>query len=526
MSTDRMVELRLLGRVSYDDALALQHGFVEGDADYVLVLEHPHVYTLGRRADPAHVLVDVEARGAQRRVVDRGGDVTYHGPGQVVCYPVVDLDEDPGAGPRHVAALEDAVLAVLAPLLETTSCGGVGRLEGHPGVFVGVDTGRPAKLAAVGVRSARNAAGQRRSTHGIALNVSCDLDRFAAIVPCGLRFEVTSLEALGVSSSIVEVARLLGEAVAASLRPGVGVRTAASMTGPAHGDRSAPIAVRRLVQAGVDPSASLAMSQRKPEWLRAPLKLTAGVLSTSKAVRGARLVTVCEEAGCPNLSECWSEGTATFMVNGERCTRNCGFCQVDTRRPLPLEVDEPERVAAAVAALGLRHAVVTCVARDDLDDGGASAIAATIGAIREANPTTGVEVLISDCQGDPASLQVIFDAEPEVLNHNLETVARLQRAVRPSASYARSLAVLARAKAAGLVTKSGLMVGLGEQRSEVEVALADLAAVGVCPSSPSGSTSVPRPGTCPSSATGRPRSSRTSGRGPEGWASPTWSARR
>jgi lipoic acid synthetase len=195
-------------------------------------------------------------------------------------------------------------------------------------------------------------------------------------------------------------------------------------------------------------------------------------------MRDLSLVTVCEEAGCPNIFECWSDGTATFMINGERCTRACGFCLVDTRHPLPLDADEPARVAEAVTRMGLRHAVITAVARDDLDDGGSAAFAATIAAIRARTPSVRVEVLIPDCKGDPASLATIFDAAPDVLNHNIETVARLQRAVRPSASYARSLAVLARAKHAGLTTKSGLILGMGEREDEVLATLGDLRAVG------------------------------------------------
>ncbi len=189
---------------------------------------------------------------------------------------------------------------------------------------------------------------------------------------------------------------------------------------------------------------------------------------------------MCEEAGCPNIFDCWADGTATFMFNGERCTRACGFCLVDTRRPLAPDPAEPDHVAEAVARMGLRFVVLTAVARDDLADGGAAGFAATIDAIR-APPTrsVGIEVLIPDCKGDPDALDVIFDARPDVLNHNLETVARLQRTVRPSASYARSLAVLARARAAGLTTKSGLMVGLGESADELEGALADLHGVGV-----------------------------------------------
>jgi lipoyl synthase len=235
----------------------------------------------------------------------------------------------------------------------------------------------------------------------------------------------------------------------------------------------------KLAEAGVDPACTLPLEARKPPWLRANAHMGSEFRSLRKTVRGLGLVTVCEEAGCPNIFECWADGTATFMINGDRCTRACGFCQVNTAKPLPLDPGEPERVAEAVARLHLAHAVVTCVARDDLEDGGASGFAATIDAIRRRCPGTAVEVLISDCKGDPRSLGRIFEQRPDVLNHNVETVPRLQRAVRPSASYARSLAVLARAKDAGLTTKSGFMLGLGETEPEVLGVLADLQAIGV-----------------------------------------------
>ena len=237
--------------------------------------------------------------------------------------------------------------------------------------------------------------------------------------------------------------------------------------------------LRRLRKAGVDPDGGLSIHSRKPEWLRIQAHMGQEFQSLRTLTEDLRLVTVCEEAGCPNIFECWASGTATFMVNGERCTRACGFCLIDTRKPLALDPSEPDRVAEAVVRLGLHHAVVTCVARDDLADGGARAIAQTVHAIRDRSPETAVEVLISDLKGDPSSLQLIIDARPDVLNHNVETVARLQRAVRPSAGYLRSLAVLARSVAAGLTTKSGLMVGLGEDVDEVHETLADLAAVGV-----------------------------------------------
>ena len=203
------------------------------------------------------------------------------------------------------------------------------------------------------------------------------------------------------------------------------------------------------------------------------------VLELKRTIRDLDLVTVCEDAGCPNLSECWSDGTATFMVLGERCTRACGFCLVDTRKPMPPAADEPERVAAAIERMDLDHAVLTMVARDDLVDGGMAHVAACVESIRLRRPATRVETLISDAKGDEAALALLFAVRPDVLNHNVETVARLQRAVRPSAGYARSLGVLARAKAAGLTTKTGFMVGLGETDDEIVGLLADLADLGV-----------------------------------------------
>jgi lipoic acid synthetase len=293
---------------------------------------------------------------------------------------------------------------------------------------------------------------------------------------------VTSLRAEGIDVAMDEVVEAFVARAAALFADGCVERhdvvtgPAAVSASPTTGER--PL-LRRLRQAGVAPEEGLDIAQRKPTWVRVPVRIGKGYRELGATIRDLGLVTVCEEAGCPNIYECWADGTATFMINGERCTRACGFCQVDTRHPLPLSPDEPERVASAVERMALGHAVVTCVARDDLADGGAGAMAQTITAIRGRNPATTVEVLISDCRGDAASLDTIFEARPDVLNHNIETVARLQRAVRPSAGYARSLGVLARAAHAGLVTKSGLMVGLGEREDEVVATMADLRGVGV-----------------------------------------------
>ena len=223
----------------------------------------------------------------------------------------------------------------------------------------------------------------------------------------------------------------------------------------------------------------LVTGERLPRWVIGKGSYGPGYVAVRALMREKSLATVCEEAACPNISRCWSRGTATFMINGASCTRACGFCLVDTSKPQPLDEHEPARVAKAVADMNLSYAVVTAVARDDLADGGARAFAETIAAIRARRPATRVEVLIPDCKGEPTALDTIFAARPDVLNHNVETVPRLQRAVRPSASYARSLAVLARAGKAGLTTKSSILVGMGETVDEIVETMADLRAVGV-----------------------------------------------
>ena len=220
---------------------------------------------------------------------------------------------------------------------------------------------------------------------------------------------------------------------------------------------------------------------RRPEWLKIRLNDGANVTDVRRLMRGLTLNTVCEEARCPNLNECWHHRTATFMILGSICTRACGFCAVTTGRPTELDLEEPLRVAEAVQQLGLRHVVVTSVARDDLQDGGASIFAETIRQVRRLSPGTSIEVLIPDFGGDAASLKLVMDARPNILNHNLETVARLSDSVRSKAKYPRSLEVLRRAKEMDgtIYTKSGMMLGLGEEWDEVVQTLRDLRGVGV-----------------------------------------------
>jgi len=214
---------------------------------------------------------------------------------------------------------------------------------------------------------------------------------------------------------------------------------------------------------------------RKPDWLRAKLPAGPAYQETRRMVEASKLHTVCQSAQCPNLGECWSRGTATVMILGNICTRSCHFCAIQNGRPTEHDLGEPARVADAVAQLGLRHCVITSVARDDLRDGGAGVWAATIRAVRYRNPHCAIEVLVPDFVGRTDQVDLVLDARPDIFNHNLETVERLQRPVRVQARYDRSRAVVRHAKGRGFTTKTGLMLGLGEQPEEIEQCLRDIA---------------------------------------------------
>ncbi|WP_276961473.1 MULTISPECIES: lipoyl synthase [Ferrimicrobium] len=468
---------RWLGRVGYEDALVFQQRLREGTSSHLLLLEHPHVYTMGVRTDPAHLLVDPATVNATSCWTDRGGDITYHGPGQLVGYPIIDVPTGPDSTPQYVHTLEASLIALLATYGITAFT-----LKEFPGVWVG-PADAPRKIAAIGVKLSRG-----RSMHGFALNVHTDLAMFEHIVPCGIADKaVTSMEAEGVRVSLPEIARAYAKEFAAHFAfervdyQGVDDASQVAVMPQRLSSQSALTSRlnQRLAKAGFAFETAVPYVSRKPEWVRSEVNLGTEYRSLQHLVRDLNLVTVCEEAGCPNIYECWKDGTATFMINGERCTRACGFCLVDTSKPLPLDPSEPSRVAQAVAALKLSFAVITAVARDDLRDGGAFAFAETIRSIREINPACAVEVLIPDFKGDHSSLETVLEARPDVLNHNLETALRLHRAVRPSANYVRSLTVLARAKEFGLTTKSGLIVGMGESVQELKSVMRDIRAVGV-----------------------------------------------
>jgi lipoic acid synthetase len=233
------------------------------------------------------------------------------------------------------------------------------------------------------------------------------------------------------------------------------------------------LAVKTVLSAAFHPMED---TSRKPSWLRAKLPTGPGYAAVRKLVEDTSLHTVCQSAQCPNLGECWSRGTATVMILGNICTRSCNFCAIQTGRPTELDLGEPARVAEAVAKMNLRHCVITSVARDELKDGGASVWAATIRAIKHLNPNTAIEVLTPDWKGQMEHLDTVLDAKPDIFNHNLETVERLQKPVRVQARYDRSRSVLQHAKARGFTTKTGIMLGLGEREEEIEKTLRDIAA--------------------------------------------------
>jgi lipoic acid synthetase len=468
----------------YAEAWDLQRSFWEGRVegrsldDYLLLLEHPHTYTVGRNGDRSNMLESDEglaALSAELFFVDRGGDITYHGPGQLVGYPVVALADSKRIKP-YVHRLEEVLLGTLADLgVEAWSD------PQYPGVWT-----EQGKVAAIGVRVARGV-----TMHGFALNVNPDLSYFSHINPCGITDRaVTSItELLGRPVTIEEVVNKLVPRFAGAFEyPGTETQLGAFVRGQG---RPRSFEVDRLLEEGTfAPSRGevptterglLPGEPERPAWMRVKANLGSEYSELKKLMRGMELNTVCEEAGCPNIYECWSQGTATLMILGDRCTRACSFCDVTTGKPTEVDVFEPLRAAAAVEQMGLRHAVVTSVNRDDLADGGAEIFAATIQEIRKRVPLCDVEVLIPDFKGDRPALETVMRAGPSVLNHNTETVLRLQREVRTAANYGRSLALLARAgwiDPSGAV-KSGLIVGMGETREEILGALADLRAVGV-----------------------------------------------
>ncbi len=475
-----------MGRLPYAEAWDLQRGFHDGRVrgrthdDYLLLVEHPPAFTIGRNGNGANLLADrqtVIGAGAEVFEVDRGGDVTFHGPGQLVGYPIIRLEDTKRIVP-YVRSLEQVLIGVLSDFgVEGWSEDGL----------TGVWTER-GKVAAIGVRVSRQV-----TMHGFALNLDPDMSYFHMMNPCGISDRpVTSLsQLLGRRVTLEEAVDSIIPAFATELGYDEVESQNAAFT-PRQARRPAEHEVDRLLAAGTftpeerqaEPvliGGRLPGEPARPEWMRVRARMDGDYLELKKLMRGLSLNTVCEEANCPNIYECWGMGTATLMILGDTCTRACSFCNVNTGKPTEFDVLEPFRAAEAIATMGLSHAVITSVNRDDLADGGAGIFAHTITETRRRSPGTDIEVLIPDFKGDQEALKTLMEARPDVLNHNTETVIRLQRDIRTGANYGRSLALLWRARQLNPdgLTKSGLIVGMGETEGEVLGALADLRTVGV-----------------------------------------------
>jgi len=405
------------------------------------------VFTRGRRGNSDNLLIPVEflaQQGIDVFHVERGGDITYHGPGQLVAYPIFDLRRTAWGVVEFVERLEEVMIRIAADFGVHAE-----RNAKNRGVWVG-----PKKLGSIGIAIRHGI-----TYHGLALNIRNSLEPFSWINPCGLQntmmtsISIESGRMIDMEEARASMSRHLEEVFSIRLKS-VNPRVLRHRLGVCR--------------------------KRKPDWLR--IRLPSGpVFSKTRALlTETGLHTVCDEALCPNRGKCFSEGTATFLILGDRCTRNCRFCAVKKGSPLPPDPDEPARVARAASTMGLEYVVVTSVTRDDLPDGGAREFCQVVHEIRQTMPEAGIELLVPDFQGNEEAIDSVVSAGPHVLNHNVETVPRLYRDVRPKAVYQRSLELLARIKAGSkdVVAKSGLMLGLGEEEYEVEKVLEDLLEAG------------------------------------------------
>jgi lipoyl synthase len=424
------------GLLPYSEAFERQKALVEARingslSDRLVLVEHPPVVTIGRSGGLKDLRISKEAlnqKGVALYQVDRGGMATIHSPGQLVAYPIIKLQKKDLH--QYLYTLLHTVAAVLR----------IYRLKpafrkGRPGIWVG-----PSKIASVGIAVRRWVA-----YHGIALNVNADLKTFNLIVPCGHPGEtITSIEQeLGKPVDLKEVKHYFIKEFRKSFKY-------------------------------TDKSEDDATLSKHPAWLRRPAPCEAAINQMEKRLHQLHLATVCQNAQCPNLGECFERGTATFMILGTHCTRRCQFCAVNKGIPQKVDPEEPARVARAAQLLDLKHVVVTSVTRDDLQDGGAEQFCQTIICIRKRCKGASTEVLVPDFSGSIPALKKLCDARPDMFNHNIETIKRLYPTVRPQADYRRSLGVLEYAARAGLPVKSGLMLGLGETQNEVIETLTDL----------------------------------------------------
>ena len=480
----RKLNVRWLGNLPYSEALILQKGLKESVAgehnpyDYLLLLEHNNVITIGRTGDTNNLLLDseeLEKKGIEFFETDRGGDITFHGKGQLIGYPIMRL-QDPKKVIPFVRSLEQTIIKTLGSFdIEAFS------KEDDTGVWTS-----EGKIASIGVKVSK-----WTTYHGFALNIFDKLEGFDFINPCGNQEEkIASVHTFNTEISFDDVVNKITETFTAEFGyKDVGIQM--SQFTPTQLKKQKKHEIDEMLDKGVFQKNNnlvpitikglLPNEPERPEWMKVKANLGKDYRDLKNLISEKKLNTVCEEASCPNIYECWSMGTATFMIMGDTCTRACGFCDVNTGKPNDLDDLEPLRVAESVMTMGLTHAVITSVNRDDLLDGGSQFFAQTINEVKRLNPSTSVEVLIPDFKGDKGAIDNIIEASPEVLNHNLETVPRLQREIRTAASYGRSLSLLQYAKESAFLgkTKTGLIVGMGEEFEEVIAVLEDLSQINV-----------------------------------------------
>ena len=480
----RDLNIRWLGKLPYSEAYDLQLGLhrsvsqEDSKDDYLLLLEHNNVITSGRSSKENNLLVSkgqLHELGIEYFETDRGGDITYHGDGQLIGYPIIRLS-DPKKVIPFVRNLENVIIDFLRKFKIDSFT-----KEDDTGVWTA-----KGKIASVGIKVSK-----WTTYHGFSLNIFDSLDGYQLINPCGNQSEqITSIHQFNPDISFEEVASEISDNFVKVFGYANTDRQFSQFT-PRQLKRTKEFNIDQMVKDGVfkinqnkipvTVRGVLPSEPKRPEWMKVKANLGSDYVSLKNLLSEKKLNTVCEEASCPNIYECWSMGTATFMIMGDVCTRACGFCDVKTGRPGELDLGEPLRVAESVQAMNLTHAVITSVNRDDLEDGGSMFFADTIRAVKDKNSHCDVEVLVPDFKGLRSAIQNIIDASPEVFNHNLETVPRLQREIRTAASYGRSLSLLEYVKKQGFMgkTKTGLIVGMGETKEEVISVLKDLSKIEV-----------------------------------------------
>ena len=480
----RKLNVRWLGNLPYSEALILQKGLKESVSkeynpyDYLLLLEHNNVITIGRTGDSNNLLLnsnELKEKGIEFFETDRGGDVTFHGKGQLIGYPIIRL-QDPKKVIPFVRSLEETIIKTLNSFnIDAFS------KDDDTGVWT-----QKGKIASIGVKVSK-----WTTYHGFSLNIFDKLEGFDLINPCGNQDEkIAAVHSFNSEISFDDVVSKITETFSVEFGyEDVGIQM--SQFTPTQLKKHKKHEIDEMLDKGVFQKNNnivpitikglLPDEPQRPEWMKVKANLGKDYRDLKNLISEKKLNTVCEEASCPNIYECWSMGTATFMIMGDTCTRACGFCDVNTGKPCDLDDLEPLRVAESVQTMELTHAVITSVNRDDLPDGGSAFFAKTIHELKRLNPSTSVEVLIPDFKGDRDAINNIIEASPEVLNHNLETVPRLQREIRTAASYGRSLSLLQYAKDSAFLgkTKTGLIVGMGEEFEEVIAVLEDLSQINV-----------------------------------------------